>query len=177
MRNLVKMIPVSNNLLVSQTQVTQGLFEEVMGWNPTRRVTLLSPATPGRCVRDVPWLECVLFCNKLSELEGLEQAYLVDECSEQVWRVEGANGYRLPTEAEAKTLVGKTVGHLRLSESLVDVDYHSTNSLGLKGVDTIWEWTADDADREGKKVYSGVKSGKQFLRGSNAVTFRVVRSR
>lgn len=179
MRNLVKMIPVNNNLLVSQTQVTQGLFEEVAGWNPTHQIRF-SPPEPQRCVKDVSWIWAVLFCNKLSQLEGLEQAYLVDEFAfeEEVWKVKGANGYRLPTEAEARLLVGDAVGHLRLRESLVDVDYHSTNSLGLKGVDGLWEWTNDDADREGDKiVYSGARTGKWGKSGSNAVTFRVVRSR
>jgi formylglycine-generating enzyme required for sulfatase activity len=178
MRNLVKMILVNNNLCVAETQVTQALFEEVMGWNPTRSVSRFSRPTPERCVKDVSWLDCVRFCNKLSELEGLEQAYLVDECSEQVWRVKGANGYRLPTEAEAKVMAGSKVGHLRLRNVLIDVNSQSPNSLGLKGVDGIWEWTSDDAEREDYKVvYSGFQTGKWGKSGANVVTFRVVRSR
>lgn len=179
MRNLVKMILV-NNLCVAETQVTQGLFEQVMGWNPTRKVSPFSRPTPERCVKDVSWLDCVRFCNKLSELEGLEQAYLVDEFAFEgkVCSVKGANGYRLPTEAEAKVMAGSKVGHLRLRNALIDVNSQSPNSLGLKGVDGIWEWTSDDAEREDYKVvYSGFQTGKWGKSGANVVTFRVVRSR
>ena len=178
MRNLVKMIPVNNNLLVSQTQVTQGLFEEVAGWNPTHQIRF-SPPEPQRCVKDVSWIWAVLFCNKLSQLEGLEQAYLVDEFAfeEEVWKVKGANGYRLPTEAEAKVLVGNTFGGL-LTEMLVDVNYHSLNSLGLKGVNGGWEWTSSNGRHDGTKtVYSGDRTLAWDFYASPAVTFRVVRSR
>ena len=177
MRNLVKMILVNNNLCVAETQVTQGLFEEVMGWNPTRKVSPFSRPTPHRCVKDVSWLEAVLFCNKLSELEGLQQAYFIDPFTEEVWGIKGANGYRLPTEAEAKVLVGNTFGGL-LTEMLVDVNYHSLNSLGLKGVNGGWEWTSSNGRHDGTKtVYSGDRTLAWDFYASPAVTFRVVRSR
>ena len=44
------------------------------------------------------WLQCVEFCNRLSQREGLTPAYAID--GEQVKIVAGAGGYRLPTEAE-----------------------------------------------------------------------------
>ena len=44
------------------------------------------------------WLDCVAFCNKLSEVEGLVPAYKVS--GQVVVLVPEATGYRLPTEAE-----------------------------------------------------------------------------
>jgi formylglycine-generating enzyme required for sulfatase activity len=44
------------------------------------------------------WLDCVAFCNRLSEREGRRPAYVVD--GKQVQWVGTADGYRLPTEAE-----------------------------------------------------------------------------
>jgi formylglycine-generating enzyme required for sulfatase activity len=46
----------------------------------------------------ISWLDTIEFCNWLSQKEGLEPAYIID--IEDVELVEGANGYRLPTEAE-----------------------------------------------------------------------------
>jgi formylglycine-generating enzyme required for sulfatase activity len=179
MRNLVKMILV-NNLLVSETQVTQGLFEEVMGWNPTRKVSRFSPPTPHRCVRDVSWFQCVRFCNKLSDLEGLQRAYLLDETAEVAFTIEGANGYRLPTAAEAKVFANKLLVAVanRNSEFLLDVHNHRLNDLGLKGVGSSWEWTIQDADRKLDKIATCDSEARGwFMGGSVAVTFRVVRSR
>ena len=45
----------------------------------------------------VSWRDATAFCNWLSKREGLTPAY--DEAKDMDW-VKGANGYRLPTEAE-----------------------------------------------------------------------------
>lgn len=45
----------------------------------------------------VSWRDAAAYCNWLSKKEGLAPAY--DEANEMAW-VRGANGYRLPTEAE-----------------------------------------------------------------------------
>ncbi len=53
------------------------------------------PSNPVACVS---WHDALVFCNRLSMLEGLEPAYRFDE--DRVQWVEDASGYRLPTEAE-----------------------------------------------------------------------------
>lgn len=162
-----------------QTQVTEGLWEKVMGWNP-RRISRFSPPTPDRCVRDVSWFQCVRFCNKLSDLEGLRRAYLLDETAEVAFTIEGTDGYRLPTAAEAKVFANKLLVAVanRNSEFLLDVHNHRLNDLGLKGVGSSWEWTIQDADRELDKLATcGSQTRGWFMGGSVAVTFRVVRSR
>ena len=88
---------------MSETEVTEKQFEDVMGWNdcyyergdnyPVERVT---------------WFDCVSFCNKLSEADGYTKCYTMTNMghdgdhitSAEVSCDFDANGYRLPTEAE-----------------------------------------------------------------------------
>jgi formylglycine-generating enzyme required for sulfatase activity len=70
--------------------VTQEQFQKVMGTNPSRWKGDKSP------VEQVRWSDAVRFCNKRSELEGLQPCY-----DTNTWQCTfDANGYRLPTEAE-----------------------------------------------------------------------------
>jgi len=87
------------------------LWESVMGSNPSHFKGANRPVVM------VSWFDCVLFCNKLSELEGLEPAYdglgdyqvgddesmfedEIDFFSEDITCNWTATGYRLPTEGE-----------------------------------------------------------------------------
>lgn len=92
------------------TEVTQELYESVMGENPSR---IKEKNNPVECVS---WYDAIYFCNKLSEKEGLTPVYSVDGITDvSKWgytphneeELEGnirqnlaANGYRLPTETE-----------------------------------------------------------------------------
>jgi formylglycine-generating enzyme required for sulfatase activity len=103
-------------------QVTQAQYEAVMGTNPSFFTTASGrpPETgetdakrPGERVR---WYDALVFCNKLSILEGLSPAYRINgstdpaawgtvpTSSDATWNavviVSGSNGYRLPTEAQ-----------------------------------------------------------------------------
>jgi formylglycine-generating enzyme required for sulfatase activity len=49
-------------------------------------------------VESISWFDAVIFCNKLSERDGLTQVYVLEGTS-VMWD-KSANGYRLPTEAE-----------------------------------------------------------------------------
>jgi len=91
------------NLEMGQTEVTQKLFETVMGWNKSRAKN--SPQNP---VEMVTWFDCIAFCNKLSNLLGFQPCYeILDVRMRQehivyakvVWN-EGANGFRLPKVEE-----------------------------------------------------------------------------
>jgi formylglycine-generating enzyme len=82
------------------TEVSQGLYRAVTGRNPAMSVgydikKMVGERLP---VQGVSFMDAVRFCNQLSEIEGLTQAYLVDGVT-VAWNVE-ADGYRLPTEAE-----------------------------------------------------------------------------
>ena len=104
--------------VMGQYEVTQQLYEAVMGINPssytsdvaTRETQELRP------VEQVSWYDAVVFCNKLSQLMGLKPVYSkggqtatstwgeVPTSRNDEWdKIEcnwNANGYRLPTEAE-----------------------------------------------------------------------------
>ena len=70
--------------------VTQSEYERVMGENPSRWKGGDNP------VEQVRWSDAVKYCNKRSELEGLQPCYDLE-----TWQCDfEASGYRLPTEAE-----------------------------------------------------------------------------
>ena len=73
-------------------EVTQEEYEEVMGNNPSY---FKGPNLP---VEQVNWFDAVAYCNARSVKEGLTPAYTIQE-REIIWN-HGADGYRLPTEAE-----------------------------------------------------------------------------
>ena len=96
---------------VGQFAVTQAFWEGVMGSNPSY------PNAANRPVEYVSWFDVVSFCNKLSELEGLESAYdglgdyqvgddqnmdedEIESLSDGITCNWSAKGYRLPTESE-----------------------------------------------------------------------------
>ena len=76
--------------LTDRHLVTQEQFQKVMGTNPSRWKGEKNP------VEQLRWSDAVKFCNKRSELEGLQPCYDLKtlQCNFD------ANGYRLPTEAE-----------------------------------------------------------------------------
>jgi formylglycine-generating enzyme len=78
--------------LLAATEVTQAQWEAIMGDNPSAFTGSQRP------VEQVNWLEAVLFCNALSEREGLTPVYTLGEGS-ATWNRD-ADGYRLPTDAE-----------------------------------------------------------------------------
>ena len=85
-------VRLTRPFLLGMYLVTQCEYEQVTGENPSHfrgddRLPLES----------VSWFDAVNFCNRLSDLEGLEPYYDIDE---QHVRVGGGAGYRLPTEAE-----------------------------------------------------------------------------
>lgn len=70
--------------------VRQDQYQAVMGGNPSRWKGGANP------VEQVRWSDAVRYCNKRSQLEGLEPCYDL-----RAWKCNfDANGYRLPTEAE-----------------------------------------------------------------------------
>ena len=71
-------------------EVTQEVYEQIMGHNPARRIGAQNP------VERVRWTDALKFCNARSVQDGLTPCYDV-----QTWACDfAADGYRLPTEAE-----------------------------------------------------------------------------
>jgi len=87
---------------MSETEVTQWQWEDVMGWNDSH---FRGDSLP---VESVTWFDCVSFCNKLSQEDGCAQCYTMTEIEYEDDHIASASvicdfeayGYRLPTEAE-----------------------------------------------------------------------------
>lgn len=80
-----------------KTEVTQSLYEAVTGENPS-----FFQRCGGDCpVEKVRWIEAIQFSNRVNELLGLEQCYVIGVHGAVDW-VNGlqCKGWRLPTEAE-----------------------------------------------------------------------------
>ncbi len=73
-------------------ETTQGDYEKLMHDNPS---TFIGADLP---VDNVSWLDAVQYANARSIAENLTPAYTISE-GEVIWD-RGADGYRLPTEAE-----------------------------------------------------------------------------
>lgn len=133
---------------IGRTEVTQGLWEAVMGNNPAW------PKGRDLPVESVSWEDCQEFCEKLSQLTGVN--------------------FRLPTEAEWEYAArggNKTRGYKYSgSNSCSDVAWYDGNSgqqthpvatmqpneLGIYDMcGNLWEWTSDlwcsdyGSDRDG----------------------------
>jgi sulfatase modifying factor 1 len=79
-----------SEFFIDKTLVTQDQYEKAMADNPARWKGGKNP------VEQVRWSDAVRFCNKRSELEGLQPCYDL-----KTWKCDfNADGYRLPTEAE-----------------------------------------------------------------------------
>ncbi len=86
-------VTISKDYYVSETEVTQAAYKKVMyASNPSKDLDDKNP------VEQVTWLKAVEFCNRLSELEGLQAVYTING-TKVTWD-QNANGYRLLTEAE-----------------------------------------------------------------------------
>ncbi len=140
--------------------VTQETYQKVMGVNPSKQK---NPAAP---VAGVQWVDAVRFCNKCSEREGLKPCYDL-----KTWACDaGADGYRLPTEAEWEyacraggagkfpfgddgSQLGRFAWTKANSEGKVrPVGQKEPNAWGLYDMlGNVWEWTNDWADAEQKQ--------------------------
>jgi formylglycine-generating enzyme required for sulfatase activity len=121
---------------IGKYEVTQKEWTEVMGSNPSQFEGDNLP------VEMVSWYDCIEYCNKRSLQEGLKPYYTIDKHTKDhrnkadidtvKWTVTiqaGANGYRLPTEAEWEYAAGG--GQVSKSYS-----YSGSNDLNEAG----WYW-------------------------------------
>lgn len=81
-----------SSFYMSRYEVTQELYEQVMGSNPSNFHGARLP------VENISWLDAVNFCNALSLRDGRTPVYQISG-STVTWD-RSADGYRLPTEAE-----------------------------------------------------------------------------
>jgi len=115
-------VTLTRGFYMGKHEVTQELYQEVMGANPSYfdgsagKEPAEGEAQAKRPVENVSWYDAIVFCNKLSERDNLTPVYSIHGStdpaawgsapagSDSAWNAVaadwGANGYRLPTEAE-----------------------------------------------------------------------------
>lgn len=120
--NFVK-IP-GKNYSVMKTEVTQKLYESIMGKNPSVFKGENNP------VENVSWYDAVEFCNLLSKKIGYEPVYTINGSS-VTWN-ENANGFRLSTVEEWQYAArGGQNYRYSGSDNLDEVGWYEDNS-GVK---------------------------------------------
>ena len=160
-------------------EVTQKSYQALLGKNPSKFLAETNP------VERVSWRSAIQYCNLRSAKEGLRPCYNLDtqECDF------GADGYRLPTEAEweyaaragstTPWFFGSSAGGLSTSgwfkansgQTTHPVGQKKPNSWGLYDMyGNVAEWCND---RYGEKQYSAVAADDP--RGPTAGDDRVVR--
>jgi serine/threonine protein kinase len=97
---------LTRSFQIWSTPVTGRQFEAVMGFDPSESES----KEPDLPVVSVSWFDAVAFCNNLSGLQGLGEAYELTEVqgspgdedyqAEVRWKGPDHPGFRLPTEAE-----------------------------------------------------------------------------
>lgn len=89
---------ISKDYWMDTTEVTQGMYQNVISFNPSNYLGTKKP------VEGVSWYDAIKYCNALSHMEGLDSVYIYDGFSSNGfvnlnprW---DRNGYRLPTTDE-----------------------------------------------------------------------------
>lgn len=142
---------------MSKFPVTQDLYFEVTKERPS---TIKGNRRP---VETITWIEAISFCNALSLLLERKPCYRFDDNNgTQISFNQGADGFRLPTEAEWEYACKAGTTGIRYGE-LDSVAWYKENSndathnVGQKQpnawglydmLGNVWEWCADLYDTE-----------------------------
>lgn len=176
----LEMVEIPNaNLKILTTEVTQDIFEEVMGENPSYYKGARFP------VDSASWYDAIYFCNVLSEMFNLEPVYTVNGNPDvSTWKYEPLrgraikgdiaqdttlSGIRLPTikewlvaayggeeyEYSGSNLPDEVAWHRQNADwKTHEVAQKKPNNFGLydmSGNLTEWVWESTDNNPNGKR--------------------------
>ena len=151
-------VMITKGFWFSEAPITQAMWSTLMDDNPSQHLG------GDRPVEGVTWLEAALFCNALSDAQGLDPAYLIEEGRQPIveWAPD-ATGYRLPTESEWEyaARAGQRGQRHQYSggNELDEAGWYSKNAsgesapVGLKESNgwglldlsgNVWEWCHDE---------------------------------
>ena len=121
------------DLWVSKYQTTQDEWKEIMGTDPSRYKGSRRP------VESISWIKALEYCNKLSEKNGLQPAYKIEDNKlKKVIYADGeevypdvadfskVEGYRLPTHLEWEWFARG--GEIAIQENTFDYKYSGSNN-------------------------------------------------
>ena len=157
-------VELSRSFYIGETEVTQQLFKEIMGYEPVKfwgdacKGYTHNPSddNPVYCVS---WYESIKFANALSKRDGLEQCYLIKRGKLYWPKGLDCTGYRLPTEAEWEYAArARQKGHYgghddpnatawywdNSNQKLSAVRSKEPNNWGVYDMcGSVWEWVWD----------------------------------
>ncbi len=167
-----------SSFYMEKFEVTQKEWIEVMGTNPSKFKGDNLP------VEMVSWYDSVEYCNKRSIKEGLQPYYNIDKNKKDPnnkpdpefgdldtvqWKVTinpGANGYRLPTEAEWEYAADG--GQLSQSYTYSGSDFEDEvawywRNSGDKDLTGVWLWRAIEENHDQTRPVGGKKPNELGL--------------
>ena len=167
---------------LGETEVTQELWETVMGVNPSHFTDSLKNP-----VGKVTWYDCVEFCNELTETVMGEEHCVYEIRGTSIKADFSKRGFRLPTEAEWEYAAMGGRGHkyggcntesqlkayawydANSDSKTHEVGTRKANKFGLYDMSgNVWEWCWDWYD-------SSLPSGAKDPVGASSGAYRVER--